>query len=32
MVNVKFLNPFVEATSEVIKAEVGLTIERGDLS
>lgn len=30
--NVKFLNPFVEAASEVLKAEVGLTITRGNLS
>ena len=32
MVNVKFLNPFVEAASEVIMAEVGSTVTRGDLT
>mgnify|MGYP000159187509 CR=1 FL=1 len=30
--NVKFLNPFVEAASEVLKAEVNLNISRGNLS
>jgi len=32
MVNVKFMNPFVEAASEVIKAEVGSEVRRGTLS
>jgi len=31
-VNVKFMNPFIEAAAEVFKAEVGLTIQRGNLS
>ena len=30
--NVKFLNPFVDAASEVLKAEVGASVTRGDLS
>jgi len=30
--NVKFLNPFVEAAFEVLQAETGLTISRGELS
>ena len=30
--NVKFLNPFLEAASEVLKAEMGATATRGDLS
>ena len=30
--NVKFLNPFVEAANEVLQAEVGVTISRGNLS
>jgi chemotaxis protein CheX len=30
--NVKFMNPFVEAAVEVLKAEVGLECERGKLS
>lgn len=30
--NVKFLNPFVEAAFEVLKAECGVTTQRGDLS
>lgn len=30
--NVKFLNPFIEATFEVLKIESGITSERGDLS
>lgn len=32
MVNVKFLNPFVEAVAEVMEKEVGVTINRGNLS
>jgi chemotaxis protein CheX len=32
MMNVKFLNPFVEAASEVLQAEVGLGLGRGPLS
>jgi chemotaxis protein CheX len=31
MMNVKFLNPFVEAAFEVLKAETNITLERGDL-
>ncbi len=30
--NVKFLNPFVEAANEVLQAEVGVTATRGNLS
>jgi chemotaxis protein CheX len=30
--NVKFLNPFIEATYEVVQAETGLQITRGELS
>jgi chemotaxis protein CheX len=30
--NVKFLNPFIEAANEVLQAEAGLNIARGDLS
>jgi chemotaxis protein CheX len=30
--NVKFLNPFIEAVVEVLKAEVGINAVRGDLS
>jgi chemotaxis protein CheX len=30
--NVKFLNPFVEAANEVLQAEVGLSVTRGNLS
>ncbi len=30
--NVKFLNPFVEAAFEVLKAEAGVTTTRGDLA
>jgi chemotaxis protein CheX len=30
--NVKFLNPFVEAAFEVLKAETGVTATRGDLA
>lgn len=30
--NVNFLNPFVEAAFEVLKAETGLAIQRGELS
>ncbi len=30
--NVKFLNPFVEAAYEVLQAETGLELKRGDLS
>ena len=30
--NVKFLNPFLEAASEVLKAEMDLSVTRGDLS
>jgi chemotaxis protein CheX len=30
--NVKFLNPFVEAANEVLQAEVGVTVTRGNLS
>jgi chemotaxis protein CheX len=30
--NVRFLNPFVEAAIEVLKAEVGVLAQRGDLS
>jgi len=29
--NVKFLNPFVEAASEVIQIETGINLQRGDL-
>jgi chemotaxis protein CheX len=32
MVNVKFLNPFVDAATEVLKAEVDLEVNRGNLS
>ncbi|MCE1254708.1 MAG: chemotaxis protein CheX [Anaerolineae bacterium] len=32
MANVKFMNPFVEAASEVLKAEVGSEVRRGTLS
>lgn len=32
MVNVKFLNPFVEAVAEVMEKEVGVQITRGNLS
>ena len=32
MANVKFMNPFVEAASEVLKAEVGTEVRRGTLS
>ena len=32
MVNVKFLNPFVDAATEVLKAEVDLDVTRGNLS
>jgi chemotaxis protein CheX len=32
MANVKFMNPFVEAATEVIKAEVGSEVRRGTLS
>ncbi|HPH96733.1 MAG TPA: chemotaxis protein CheX [Anaerolineaceae bacterium] len=32
MTNVKFLNPFVDAAAEVLKAEVQLSIRRGNLS
>ncbi len=31
-INVKFLNPFVEAAAEVLKVEVGATVTRGALS
>jgi len=31
MMNVKFLNPFVEAAFEVLKAETGFSLRRGDL-
>jgi chemotaxis protein CheX len=30
--NVKFLNPFVEAASEVLRAECGLEVQRGSLT
>jgi chemotaxis protein CheX len=30
--NAQFLNPFVEAASEVLKAEVGVEVQRGDTS
>ncbi|MEW6650303.1 MAG: chemotaxis protein CheX, partial [Chloroflexota bacterium] len=30
--NVKFLNPFVEAAYEVLQAETGVQVERGELS
>ncbi len=30
--DVKFLNPFVEAAVEVLKAEIGVSVERGQLS
>ncbi len=30
--NIKFLNPFIEAARDVLKAEAGLTITRGTLS
>jgi chemotaxis protein CheX len=30
--NVKFLNPFIDAAGEVLKAEMGAKVERGDLS
>lgn len=30
--NVKFLNPFIEAAGEVLKAEMGAQVTRGDLS
>lgn len=30
--NVKFLNPFIEAANEVIRAEIGIHIERGPLN
>ncbi len=30
--NVHFLNPFVEAASEVLKAEAGVEVQRGDIS
>ena len=30
--NVKFMNPFVEAANEVLHSEVQLSVERGDLS
>ena len=30
--NVKFLNPFVEAANEVLQAEVGVAVNRGNLS
>lgn len=30
--DVKFLNPFVEATVEVLKAEIGVNVQRGSLS
>ena len=30
--NVQFLNPFVEAAGEVLKAEVGVEVQRGDIS
>lgn len=32
MANVKFMNPFIEAASEVLKAEVGTEVHRGALS
>jgi len=32
MANVKFMNPFVEAATEVIKAEIGADVRRGTLS
>lgn len=32
MANVKFMNPFVEAASEVLQAEVQTTVSRGTLS
>jgi chemotaxis protein CheX len=32
LMNVKFLNPFVEAANEVLQAEVGLTVTRGNLT
>ncbi len=32
MINVKFMNPFVEAAAEVLRAEVQLNIKRGNLS
>jgi chemotaxis protein CheX len=32
MMNIKFLNPFLEAAAEVLKAEVGLTPTRGNIS
>lgn len=32
MTNVKFMNPFVEAASEVLQAEVNTTVKRGNLS
>jgi chemotaxis protein CheX len=31
MMNVKFLNPFVESACDVLKSELGLEIKRGDL-
>ncbi len=31
MTNVKFMNPFVEAAGEVLQAEVGITVTRGNL-
>lgn len=32
MINVKFMNPFVDAAAEVLQAEVNLSIQRGSLS
>lgn len=32
MVNVTFLNPFIEAVKEVVKAELGIEVTRGPLS
>jgi chemotaxis protein CheX len=32
MTNVKFMNPFIEAASDVLKAEVGTKVQRGDLT
>ncbi len=32
MMNIKFLNPFLEAAAEVLKAEVGLAVTRGNIT
>lgn len=30
--NVQFLNPFLEAANEVLKAEIGVEVQRGEIS